>query len=97
MNKDKRDRLERNGFEMGDAAEFLGLTEAERQDLDGRVGELDMRATDTADDPLPPVGEGRSPLDVPGVDAGLERDEILESLRESRRRLVSDEDQDDRT
>jgi DNA-binding XRE family transcriptional regulator len=38
MDPEKRKRLEAAGFKFGDAADFLGLTETERQIVEVRVG-----------------------------------------------------------
>ncbi len=52
-------------------------------------GEVRIKRRDGSEFLLRPVRVGGSPLDVPGVDSGLGRDEILAALRESRVRVRS--------
>jgi antitoxin (DNA-binding transcriptional repressor) of toxin-antitoxin stability system len=49
-------------------------------------GEIRIKRRDGSEFAVRPVTPGRSPLDVPGVDAGLEKAEILAAIRESRER-----------
>ncbi len=48
-------------------------------------GEVRVRRQDGTEFAIRPVVREGSPLDVPGADAGLSREEILEAIRESRR------------
>lgn len=48
-------------------------------------GEVEIRRRDGQRFLIRPTKGARSPLDVPGVDAGLSRDEIVDLVRESRR------------
>lgn len=50
-----------------------------------REGEVQIRRRDGRSFVVQPVVEGRSPLDVPAVSAGLTTAEILALVRESRR------------
>jgi len=50
-----------------------------------RDGEVEIRRRDGDAFVLRPATRRGSPLDVPGVDAGLSRAEIVELVRESRR------------
>jgi antitoxin (DNA-binding transcriptional repressor) of toxin-antitoxin stability system len=52
-------------------------------------GEIRIKRRDGSEFAVRPVVPGRSPLDVPGVDTGLERAEILAAIRESREREPS--------
>lgn len=49
-------------------------------------GEIRIKRRDGTEFAVRPVTPGRSPLDVPGVDAGLNQAEILAAIRESRER-----------
>lgn len=49
-------------------------------------GEIRIKRRDGSEFAVRPVTVGKSPLDVPGVDTGLERADILAALRESRER-----------
>ena len=49
-------------------------------------GEIRIKRRDGSEFAVRPVEPGKSPLDVPGVDAGLERADILAAIRESRDR-----------
>lgn len=49
-------------------------------------GEIRIKRRDGSEFAVRPVTPGRSPLDVPGVDAGLDKAEILAAIRESRER-----------
>lgn len=51
-----------------------------------RGGEIRIKRRDGTEFTVRPVRPGRSPLDVPGVDAGLTREEIIAAIRESRER-----------
>ena len=51
-----------------------------------RAGEVRIRRRDGTEFMLRPVNAPGSPLDVPGVDTGLGRAEILSAIRESRER-----------
>lgn len=50
------------------------------------AGEVRIKRRDGSEYTLRPVPPGGSPLDVPGVDTDLERDEIVAAIRESRER-----------
>lgn len=50
------------------------------------AGEVRIKRRDGSEYTLRPVPPGGSPLDVPGVDTDLERDEVLAAIRESRER-----------
>ncbi len=50
-------------------------------------GGVRIKRRDGSEFLLRSVRTGGSPLDVPGVDSGLGRDEILAALRESRERM----------
>jgi antitoxin (DNA-binding transcriptional repressor) of toxin-antitoxin stability system len=49
-------------------------------------GEIRIKRRDGSEFALRPVRSGGSPLDVPGVDSGIGRDELMAALRESRER-----------
>ncbi len=49
-------------------------------------GEIRIKRRDGTEFAVRPVTPGKSPLDVPGVDTGVERAEILAAIRESRER-----------
>jgi antitoxin (DNA-binding transcriptional repressor) of toxin-antitoxin stability system len=49
-------------------------------------GEVRIKRRDGSEYAVRPVRRGRSPLDVPGVDTGLTREEIVAAIRESRER-----------
>jgi len=49
-------------------------------------GEVRIKRRDGAEFAVRPVVEGGSPLDVPGVDADVRREDILQAIRESRER-----------
>ena len=49
-------------------------------------GEIRIKRRDGTEFAVRPVARGASPLDVPGVDAGIERDDILAAIREGRER-----------
>jgi hypothetical protein len=51
-----------------------------------KAGEVRIRRRDGTEFTLRPVKTRGSPLDVPGVDTGLGRAEILAAIRESRER-----------
>jgi antitoxin (DNA-binding transcriptional repressor) of toxin-antitoxin stability system len=51
-------------------------------------GEIRIKRRDGSEFSLRPVPRGGSPLDVPGVEAGLNREEILEALKASRERVA---------
>lgn len=51
-----------------------------------RGGEVRIKRRDGSEFALTPVRDGGSPFDVPGVDAGVSRSEIIEALREGRER-----------
>ena len=82
----------RRGLQRGESAALKrGIREA-RQRL-ARVldearsgGEIRIKRRDGSEFTVRPVATGRSPLDVPGVDTGIERAEILAAIRESRAR-----------
>jgi hypothetical protein len=46
-------------------------------------GEIRIKRRDGSEFAVRPVLSGASPLDVPGVDAGLTREDILSAIRES--------------
>lgn len=50
-----------------------------------RKGQVRIKRRDGTEFVLRPIETGGSPLDVPGVDTDLTREEILEAVRESRR------------
>lgn len=50
-----------------------------------RKGEVRIKRRDGSEFVVRPIESSGSPLDVPGVDAGLTRDEIVAAVRESRR------------
>lgn len=49
-------------------------------------GEIRIKRRDGSEFAVRPVRSGGSPLDVPGVDTGIGRDEIIAAIRESRER-----------
>lgn len=49
-------------------------------------GEVRIKRRDGAEFSLRPVAGGASPLDVPGVETGLNRQELLDAIREGRER-----------
>jgi antitoxin (DNA-binding transcriptional repressor) of toxin-antitoxin stability system len=49
-------------------------------------GEIRIKRRDGSEFTVRPVRSGGSPLDVPGVDSGIGRDDLLAALRESRER-----------
>ena len=49
-------------------------------------GEIRIKRRDGSEFAIRPVRSGGSPLDVPGVETGVTRDEILATIRESRER-----------
>ncbi len=49
-------------------------------------GEIRIKRRDGSEFSLRPVPDRSSPLDVPGVDAGLNREEIMAAIREGRER-----------
>jgi predicted transcriptional regulator len=49
-------------------------------------GEVRIKRRDGAEFSLRPVVGGVSPLDVPGVETGLSRQELLDAIREGRER-----------
>lgn len=49
-------------------------------------GEVRIKRRDGAEFALRPVPGTASPLDVPGVDAGLRREDIISAIREGRER-----------
>ena len=51
-----------------------------------RGGEVRIKRRDGSEFAVRPVPSGGSPLDVPGVDTDLSREEILAAVRESRER-----------
>ena len=50
-----------------------------------REGQVEIRRRDGQVFVVRPVARAGSPLDVPGTDAGLSREQIVELVRESRR------------
>ena len=52
-------------------------------------GEIRIKRRDGTEFAIRPVRSGGSPLDVPGVDTGLDREDIRTALRESRERTPS--------
>jgi len=60
---------------------LASLLDEARQD-----GEVRIKRRDGAEFEVRPVNERRSPLDVPGVDTSVTRDDILAAIRESRER-----------
>lgn len=48
--------------------------------------EIRIKRRDGTEFTVRPVRTGGSPLDVPGVDTGLRRDDIIAAIRESRER-----------
>lgn len=53
-------------------------------------GEIRIKRRDGSEFAIRPVPPGKSPLDVPGVETGIEREEILSVIRESREREPGD-------
>lgn len=51
-----------------------------------REGEVRIKVEDGQEFVVKPIKNGRSPLDVPGVDLKLTADEIVNAVRESRER-----------
>lgn len=49
-------------------------------------GEIRIKRRDGSEFAVRPIAPGKSPLDVAGVDTGLQRAEILAAIRESRER-----------
>ena len=49
-------------------------------------GEIRIKRRDGSEYAVRPVAPGKSPLDVPGVDTGLKKADILAAIRESRER-----------
>lgn len=49
-------------------------------------GEIRIKRRDGSEFAVRPVRPGGSPLDVPGVETGVTREDILAALRESRER-----------
>ena len=49
-------------------------------------GEIRIKRRHGSEFAIRPVPTGKSPLDVPGVETGIARDEILAAIRESRER-----------
>jgi len=49
-------------------------------------GEVRIKRRDGAEFSLRPVASQTSPLDVPGVESGLSRQELLDAIREGRER-----------
>jgi antitoxin (DNA-binding transcriptional repressor) of toxin-antitoxin stability system len=49
-------------------------------------GEIRIKRRDGSEFAIRPVPPGKSPLDVPGVETGIGREEILSVIRESRER-----------
>jgi antitoxin (DNA-binding transcriptional repressor) of toxin-antitoxin stability system len=49
-------------------------------------GEIRIKRRDGTEFAVRPVAGCASPLDVPGVDVGIERDDILAAIREGRER-----------
>lgn len=49
-------------------------------------GEIRIKRRDGSEFTVRPVAPEKSPLDVPGVDTGIDRAEILAAIRESRAR-----------
>ena len=49
-------------------------------------GEIRIKRRDGSEFAVRPVTPGKSPLDVPGIDTGLQQAEILAAIRESRER-----------
>ena len=49
-------------------------------------GEIRIKRRDGSEFAVRPVAPGKSPLDVPGVDTGVDRAEIMAAIRESRER-----------
>ncbi len=50
-------------------------------------GEIRIKRRDGSEFTVRPVQAGGSPLDVPGVETRLDRDEIIAAIRESRERF----------
>lgn len=49
-------------------------------------GEIRIKRRDGSEFAIRPVASGKSPLDVPGVETGIGREEILSVIRELRER-----------
>jgi prevent-host-death family protein len=49
-------------------------------------GEIRIKRRDGSEFAVLPVRSGASPLDVPGIDTGLSREDIVAAVRESRER-----------
>ena len=49
-------------------------------------GEIRIKRRDGTEFAIRPVSANTSPLDVPGVDAGLRREDIIGAIREGRER-----------
>lgn len=54
-------------------------------------GEIRIKRRDGSEFVVRPLETERSPLDVPGVDADVSREEIVEAVRESRRSTIPDD------
>lgn len=54
-------------------------------------GEVRIKRRDGSEFVVRPLETGRSPLDVPGVETDLTREEIVEAVRASRRSRVSED------
>ena len=52
----------------------------------GTGGEVRIKRRDGSEFTVRPVPPGGSPLDVPGVDTGVTRDDIIGAIRDSRER-----------
>lgn len=59
-------------------------------DKAAREGEVRIRRRDGQEFVIRPIVHADSPLDVPGVDLGLTREEILQFIREGRRQSAGD-------
>jgi hypothetical protein len=55
-----------------------------------REGEVRIRRRDGQEFVIRPIVQAGSPLDVPGVDLGLTREEILQFISEGRRQSAGD-------
>lgn len=58
-------------------------------------GEIRIKRRDGSEFVVRPLETGRSPLEVPGVDSDVSREEIVDAGRESRRRSLPDENEGD--
>lgn len=56
-------------------------------------GEIRIKRRDGSEFVVRPLETGRSPLDVPGVETDVTREEIVEAVRESRRSTIPDENE----